>query len=76
MIQYLKDVFKNNGNARGWMYFLIGFLTPIGEKLIEWGNDPTKFNWFFLGAMLIGATITGLNGIKAFLDDHLSKKDS
>lgn len=71
MWAFIFAFFKNNGHLRGGIYFAISFLTPVAASFTEWETEGPK-NWYAVVAVLIGAFISGLTSIRAYLDNHLS----
>lgn len=91
MKEYLKRLFKNNGVARGWLYVITTLALALGDDAYEFGRWLVEqrdmliardvsivdgFALFFLsGGKIFLAFGAALNTLRAYLDQHLSKKD-
>ena len=91
MKEYLKRLFKNNGIARGWLYVITTIAFALGDDAYEFGRWLVEqremlitrdvsivdgFALFFLsGGKIFLAVGAALNTLRAYLDQHLSKKD-
>lgn len=71
-MKVLLKFFKNNRHLRGALYFSISFLTPIVAALEGWSKTPPP-NSYAVGFVILGALISGLTVIRAYLDQHLSR---
>lgn len=72
-IEFLGNFFQNNGHLRGALYFSIAALTPMAASFTEWSSEEGPRNVYEVVAVMLGALISGLTAIRAYLDTHLSK---
>jgi hypothetical protein len=88
---YLQRLFKNNGVARGWLYVITALALSLGDDAYEFGKwlvdqremliarEMSIFDgcalFFLSGGKLFLAAGAALNTLRAYLDQHLSKKD-
>lgn len=72
LIEFLGNFFKNNGHLRGALYFSIAALTPMAASFTEWSSEDGPKNVYQIIAVLLGASISGLTAVRAYLDTHLS----
>lgn len=73
-IEFLGRFFQNNGHLRGALYFSIAALTPMAASFTEWSADNGPKNVYEIVAVMLGASISGLTAVRAYLDTHLSKE--
>lgn len=73
VIEFLGNFFQNNGHLRGALYFSIAALTPMAASFTEWSSEDGPKNTYEVVAVVLGATISGLTAIRAYLDNHLSR---
>lgn len=71
--EFLGNFFQNNGHLRGALYFSIAALTPMAASFTEWSSEEGPRNVYEIVAVMLGALISGLTAIRAYLDTHLSK---
>ena len=71
-IEFLGNFFKNNGHLRGALYFSIAALTPMAASFTEWSSEDGPKNVYEIIAVMLGAMISGLTAVRAYLDTHLS----
>jgi len=71
-IEFLGNFFKNNGHLRGALYFSIAALTPMAASFTEWSSEDGPKNVYEIIAVMLGALISGLTAVRAYLDTHLS----
>lgn len=71
-IEFLGNFFKNNGHLRGALYFSIAALTPMTASFTEWSSEDGPKNVYEIIAVMLGALISGLTAVRAYLDTHLS----
>jgi len=72
-IEFFGNFFQNNGHLRGALYFSIAALTPMAASFTEWSSEEGPRNVYEIVAVMLGALISGLTAIRAYLDTHLSK---
>ena len=73
VIEFLGNFFQNNGHLRGALYFSIAALTPMAASFTEWSSEEGPRNVYEVVAVTLGALISGLTAIRAYLDTHLAK---
>lgn len=73
VIEFLGNFFQNNGHLRGALYFSIAALTPMAASFTEWSSEEGPRNVYEVVAVMLGALISGLTAIRAYLDTHLAK---
>lgn len=73
VIEFLGNFFQNNGHLRGALYFSIAALTPMAASFTEWSSEDGPKNVYEIVAVLLGAMISGLTAVRAYLDTHLSR---
>ena len=73
LIEFLGKFFQNNGHLRGALYFLIAALTPMAASFTEWSAEDGPKNVYEIVAVMLGASISGLTAVRAYIDTHLSK---
>ena len=73
LIEFLGNFFKNNGHLRGALYFSIAALTPMAASFTEWSSEDGPKNVYEIVAVMLGASISGLTAVRAYIDTHLSK---
>jgi hypothetical protein len=72
LIEFLGKFFQNNGHLRGALYFSIAALTPMAASFVEWASQDGPKNVYEIIAVMLGASISGLTAVRAYLDTHLS----
>jgi len=72
VIDFLGQFFQNNGHLRGALYFSIAALTPMAASFTEWSSEDGPKNVYEIIAVMLGASISGLTAVRAYLDTHLS----
>ena len=72
-IEFLGNFFQNNGHLRGALYFSIAALTPMAASFTEWSSEDGPKNWYEVVALVLGAIISGLTAVRAYLDTHLAR---
>jgi hypothetical protein len=72
MIKYLAKYFQNNGHLRGALYFMIASLGSWHAAFILWSKTPPENAYEVLG-VIVGAQLSGLVAVRAYLDTHLSR---
>jgi hypothetical protein len=72
VINFLGHFFQNNGHLRGALYFSIAALTPMAASFTEWSSEDGPKNVYEIIAVMLGASISGLTAVRAYLDTHLS----
>lgn len=73
LIEFLGKFFQNNGHLRGALYFSIAALTPMAASFTEWSSEDGPKNVYEIVAVMLGASISGLTAVRAYIDTHLSK---
>lgn len=71
-IEFIGRFFQNNGHLRGALYFSIAALTPMAASFTEWSSEDGPKNVYEIIAVMLGAMISGLTSVRAYLDTHLS----
>ena len=71
-IEFIGRFFQNNGHLRGALYFSIAALTPMAASFTEWSSEDGPKNVYEIIAVMLGAMISGLTAVRAYLDTHLS----
>lgn len=74
LLEFLGNFFKNNGHLRGALYFAIAALTPMAASFTEWSAEDGPKNVYEIVAVMLGASISGLTAVRAYLDTHLSNE--
>lgn len=90
MNQWLKDLFKNNGKARGVLYLSISALSVIAADLtslsawlliVRTKLKDYEIDWVdyviaivFVAKTLTVAALVSGNTLRAFIDQHLSRE--
>lgn len=72
MKTFFIHLLKNNGHLRGTLYFSVAFLTPVVAALQQW-TERSPQNFYAISAVIVGAFLSGLVTLRAYLDQHLSR---